>query len=79
MSIQTEIEKIPEGITNRYGLERDEKCIHVHAIQQRFYINIDFDDQFKVEESEYVIDLVNNKICVSLWKERNIIHVTVYN
>lgn len=66
---------LPRDIKRKYDIERTDDTIHLYTFG---YINIDIDDEFTISETESCWNIKNSKVIVSLWKGRNIRHITVY-
>ncbi len=48
------------------------------SINSPVYINIQFDDMFKIEENTNEVSIRNSLINVTLWKDMKYMHITVY-
>ncbi len=67
---------LPKKIKKMYLIHREKDCIAVH---NPAYININFDDNFKIYKSACTWVIQNDKVIVALWLKVKIMHVTVLN
>ena len=66
---------IPKKIKQKYGIEEYEDKISVH---KPAYVNIDFDEEFRIENDSIAIDIINSKCHISLWKKTFMMHITIF-
>jgi len=66
---------IPKQIKKDYLIRRYEDCITVNSPA---FVNINFDDHFKIEEMPDVISIENNICKVQLFRNTKMMHVTIY-
>lgn len=66
---------LPKKIKETYHITKDEKHIHINSPA---YINIEFDERFRIEKNEITYSIANSKVCVALWIETKNMHVTVF-
>ena len=77
--IKTALSRISPDVMKRYNLnaEINNKCFTVFGIDNKCYVNIDYNDDFEVEETEMTFAVKNKKVVVSFWKAVDTMHVTV--
>ena len=66
---------IPKKVRNTYQIMKRSGSIEVHT---PCYVNIDFDEDFKIVNTGTTIDIKNDKCIVSVWKDVKNMHVTIY-
>ena len=66
---------IPKKIKQKYDIKKHENKISVH---KPAYINIDFDERFRIEDNGIALDIINSKCHISLWKKTFMMHVTIF-
>jgi len=66
---------IPKKVQKTYDIERDKNCIEIHS---PVYVNIDFDDSFRIEKDYYTVSIKNSKCVVSLYLNTFNVHITIY-
>ena len=67
---------LPKKIKETYTIVKRKKCIEVHSPA---YINIEFDDRFRISTNGITFTIENSKVCVILWIDRVIMHTTVFH
>ena len=75
-TIKTELDKIPDEISQKYNIRDYNKkgvILHIPSV-----INIMFDKNFNVEIGEYTIDISNKTLHVCLWIDVLKMHITIY-
>ena len=66
---------IPNQIKKDYLIRRYEDCITVNSPA---FVNINFDDHFKINKTTDAISIQNNKCRVQLFISTKMMHVTIY-
>ena len=66
---------IPKKIKQKYDIKKHENKISVH---KPAYINIDFDERFRIEDNGIALDIINSKCHISLWKKTFMMHITIF-
>ena len=66
---------IPKKVKEIYQIYKHENCIEVHSPS---YVNINFDERFKVSQDSSTFMIQNDKCIVNLWKKSKRMHVTIY-
>lgn len=67
---------IPKKIKKTYDINRTKDGLNIH---QPFYINIDFDEMFRIEESEICIDVINEKCWITFYKSLSKPHIAIFS
>jgi len=67
--------KLPKETVSAYRVEILDNVLHIH---EPAYIHIDIDEQFDIEDTEFVYRISNSKVTVGLWKKIRNMHITVY-
>jgi len=66
---------IPKKIKQKYDIEKYENKIVIH---KPACVNIDFDEEFRIENDSVALGITNSKCHISLWKKTFMMHVTIY-
>jgi len=66
---------LPKKIKETYTIVKRKECIEVHSPA---YINIEFDDEFRISTNGTAYSIQNSKVCVHLWIDIINMHTTVY-
>lgn len=77
-TIQNEIDKLTPQIIKDYGFRLRIEGINDTLISDEMgYVNIEYDDKFKVCENDFVFDIRNKKVIVTVWKNVTVRHITI--
>jgi len=76
--VKNQLEKIPEHIRERFRIKMYEEREEVFIFEPAS-INISYVKKFKIEENEATYDIRNEKVCVTIWKESEIMQVIIYS
>ena len=66
---------IPKKVKETYQIDKHKNSIDVHSPA---YVNIEFDERFKVFQDNSTFMIKNNKCIVNLWKKSKKMHITIY-
>ena len=68
------LKNIPTKTKKMYNIGDFKTVVHIH---EPSYINVRKDELYTVEKNDNCILITNSKVCVSLWINTKIMHVTV--
>ena len=66
---------IPKKIKDTYQIEKYKNSLKVY---KPAYVNIDFDENFRIRKNEINISIENKKCIVTLWRKIIRQHITLY-
>jgi hypothetical protein len=66
---------IPKKIKQKYNIHKHKNSISVH---NPAFVNIDFDERFKIVNGKITLDIENSKCVVNLWKKVKYMSITIY-
>lgn len=65
---------LAKGMESKYRIAFNRGSVSIH---NPAYVNIEYDNEFKVEDGDAAIRIYNSKVIVSLWKNPLIEHITI--
>jgi len=73
-AMKANVEDITEKLRSMYDIEVKEEEIYIH---NPICINIQRDDNFRIEDGMITLRMINKKVVVNLWKDILNMHITV--
>ena len=69
------ISLIPKKVRQTYQITKHDNSV---SISNPAFINIRFDESFKIINGKITLDIKNDKCIVFLWKDLKIMSITIY-
>jgi len=66
---------IPKKVKKTYDIERTKTGLNIH---QPVYVNVNFDERFRIEEDKVSIEIINERCWITLYKSLSKPHITIF-
>lgn len=80
--IRKQLDKLTDEIENKYGIrKRISEPFDTGIVSDKngSYVNINYDEEFSIHETEYCFEIKNKRVNVSLFKGTYLVHIAVFD